>query len=128
MSPHLLQRVVDPEGRLQETGVSVPWISDVIRPETAQDVAAIMVNAVRNGSGVLAAVPGAVVGGKTGTAEVGDGLLPHAWFVGFAHENERTVTIAVILEHAGEGADVAAPVFAQIARVALRELGQPVEE
>ncbi len=128
MAPHLLQRVVDPQGNLLETGVSVPWISGVVRPETAQDVAAIMVNAVTNGSGVLAAVPGAVVGGKTGTAEVGDGQAPHAWFTGFAHENERTVAIAVILEHAGEGADVAAPVFARVARVALRELGQPVED
>jgi peptidoglycan glycosyltransferase len=87
-----------------------------------------MATAVREGSGVFAAVPGATVGGKTGTAELGSDRTPHAWFVGFAHENERTVIIAVLVENAGQGADVAAPIFARVAAVALREVGEPVEE
>lgn len=126
--PRLMQQVLDPAGRVRESGGVTTWIGNVIQPETAQQVAAIMVNAVRNGSGVLAQVPGAIVGGKTGTAEVGEDRQPHAWFIGFAHENERTVVIAVIVEHGGEGADVAAPVFARVANAALREAGQPVDE
>ncbi len=55
---------------------------------------------------------------KTGTAESGDGL-PHAWFAGYTMAEENTglpdIAIAVILEHAGEGSDYAAPVFRRIA-------------
>ncbi len=55
---------------------------------------------------------------KTGTAESGDGL-PHAWFAGYTMAEESTglpdIAIAVILEHAGEGSDYAAPVFRRIA-------------
>jgi hypothetical protein len=38
------------------------------------------------------------------------------------------VVIVVLLENAGEGSQVAAPVFAELAKVALGSLGQPVEE
>ncbi len=55
---------------------------------------------------------------KTGTAESGDGL-PHAWFAGYTMAEENTglpdIAIAVVLEHAGEGSDYAAPVFRRIA-------------
>lgn len=127
-APHLLDRVIEPDGDVGRLGRTNPWITGVMRPETAQQAAAIMATAVREGSGVFAAVSGATVGGKTGTAEVGSGQAPHAWFVGFAHENDRTVIIAVIVENGGQGADVAAPLFARVARVALREVGEPVEE
>jgi len=48
--------------------------------------------------------------GKTGTAEtvVDD---PHAWFAGYAPADEPEVVVAVLLEHAGEGSEQAAPVF-----------------
>jgi cell division protein FtsI/penicillin-binding protein 2 len=72
----------------------------------------MMVEVVRNGSGVFAAVPGLTVGGKTGTAEVGEGIPPHAWFIGFAADPTRTVVIAVMVENGGQGADIAAPIFA----------------
>lgn len=53
------------------------------------------------------------VAGKTGTAESGQ-EKPHAWFVGYAPADDPHVTIAVILEHAGEGSKEAAPLFRQI--------------
>jgi peptidoglycan glycosyltransferase len=127
-TPHFLERVQAPDGDVLETGQATPWVTGVIRPETAQQTAEIMVNAVQNGSGVRARVPGIVIGGKTGTAEIGPDRVPHAWFIGFAHENERTVVMAIIVENGGEGADVAAPLFARLAPVALRELGRPVPE
>ena len=64
------------------------------------------------------------VAGKTGTAEAPPGL-PHAWFVGYAPAEPYTtpdgrlvetpeLAIAVVLEHAGEGSDVAAPLFRRV--------------
>jgi len=87
-----------------------------------------MITVVEKGSGQPARVQGLTVGGKTGTAQVGGGLAPHAWFIGFAQEGDRSVVIAVMLENAGEGHDVAAPIFARLADIAMRHLGEAVEE
>jgi penicillin-binding protein 2 len=84
-------------------------------------------NVTHSGSGTAThrfqdfAVP---VAGKTGTAEAPPGL-PHAWFIGYAPAEPFTapdgravegpeLAIAVVLENAGEGSDVAAPVFRRV--------------
>ena len=53
------------------------------------------------------------VAGKTGTAESGQ-RLPHAWFAGYAPADDPQIAIAVVVEHAGEGAAHAAPLFRQV--------------
>jgi peptidoglycan glycosyltransferase len=126
--PHLVQSVTDPSGNPLAGEPSDHWISDAMRPETAELVRGMMVQVVRNGSGVRANLAGFVVGGKTGTAQVGDDSAPHAWFTGFVQGAERAVVVTVIIENGGEGSQVAAPIFAQIADVAMRHLGEPVEE
>ena len=90
-----------------------------MKPETAQAVHDMMVGVVKGGTGGTAAVPGLVVGGKTGTAQLGGSAEPHGWFVGFAQAKDRGVVIAVVIENGGEGAQAAAPIFAQLARQAL---------
>jgi len=68
------------------------------------------------------------VGGKTGTAQLGGDLAADAWFIGFAQDGDRSVVIAVVVENAGQGHDVAAPIFGRLADIALHHLGEPVEE
>lgn len=53
---------------------------------------------------------GFTFGGKTGTAETGGSLPPHAWFIGFAPADEPLVAVAVLVEHGGDGATAAAPI------------------
>jgi penicillin-binding protein 2 len=63
------------------------------------------------------------VAGKTGTAEAPGAIsLPHSWFAGYAPSNcdelaegcEDQIAVAVLVENAGEGSTVAAPLFRQV--------------
>jgi peptidoglycan glycosyltransferase len=58
--------------------------------------------------------------GKTGTAQLDTGL-PHSWFTGFAPydgDPARRLAFAVIVEHGGYGARVAAPVAREVMEAA----------
>jgi peptidoglycan glycosyltransferase len=62
------------------------------------------------------------VAGKTGTAQVETGL-PHSWFVGFApFDGVHQIAFAVVVEHGGYGAQIAAPIARQVVEAA-RDLG-----
>ena len=52
------------------------------------------------------------VAGKTGTAQLDHGE-PHSWFAGFAPSNapaDKRIALAVVVEHGGYGAKLAAPI------------------
>lgn len=52
---------------------------------------------------------------KTGTAELpGKSKLPHAWFTVFAPFKEPEIVLTVLVEEAGEGSNVAAPIAKEI--------------
>jgi peptidoglycan glycosyltransferase len=99
------------------------WLRNTMRAGTARAVREMLIYNVAEGGLARAAVPGAVTGGKTGTAQLGGGQAPHAWFVGFAERDGQTVVLAVVVENGGSGAQVAAPIFSQVADAALRALG-----
>ncbi len=86
----------------------------VIPAADAQAISAAMVQAVEGPLGrqftTGAKVPGITTAGKSGTAELGGTGEPHSWFIGFAPAEAPTVVIAVIVERAGRGAEVAAPI------------------
>ena len=61
-----------------------------------------------------AKVSGVTTAGKTGTAELGSGQRPHAWFVGFAPAEQPRIVVAVIIEHGGSAALNAAPLAGDV--------------
>ena len=86
--------------------------------EVASTMVSFMVEGVDNGYAAKAAISGVKVGGKTGTAEVGDGTS-HSWFIGFAPADTPRIAVAVIMEHQGSGSDFATPAAQQVMRAAL---------
>ncbi len=57
-----------------------------------------------------ARIRGVTTAGKSGTAELGGTGEPHSWFIGFAPAEQPRIAIAVLVEQAGRGAEVASPI------------------
>jgi peptidoglycan glycosyltransferase len=115
MTPHLTDRIVDPEGRIVER-VSPHLQSVVMKPSTARSVSSMMEAVVNEGTGTAAQIPGVQVAGKTGTAETQIGTaINNVWFIAFAPAQNPRVAVAVTLQHVpGQGAAFAAPVAKQV--------------
>ncbi len=74
--------------------------------------------------------PGLEVCAKSGTAEVGGGKSPHAWFAGFCANENYPLAFVVLLENGGSGSGEAGPVASaalQAAKEALDREAQAVE-
>jgi peptidoglycan glycosyltransferase len=90
-------------------------------PSTARRLRKLMADVVRKGTGTNAAIRGATVGGKTGTAQhgIGNAGTPYAWFVSWAQGDrdlEPKVAVAVVVEDSAAnrrditGGGLAAPI------------------
>jgi hypothetical protein len=113
-----------------------PRFVRVTRPRVAREVARMMRAVVAYGTGTAAAIPGAEVAGKTGTAELASTVPPHghdqqpqqapkvpntdAWFVAFAPSRRPRIAVGVLLPEAGAGGDVAAPAARGVLAAALQ--------
>lgn len=69
---------------------------------------------VDHGTAGAQKIPGLQWGGKTGSAENSHGPMSHGWFVGMAPLDNPRIAIAVIVENAGHGGTVAAPIAKEI--------------
>jgi penicillin-binding protein 2 len=68
------------------------------------------------GTGWRSSVPGIVVGGKTGSAQNPHGDESHALFIACAPHDDPVIAIAVVVENAGGGGAVAAPIAGEVLR------------
>jgi penicillin-binding protein 2 len=68
------------------------------------------------GTGGRANVPGVPVGGKTGSAENPQSKKTHALFIACAPVDHPVIAISAVLENAGHGGSVAAPVAGSVLR------------
>ncbi|MFF3333681.1 penicillin-binding transpeptidase domain-containing protein [Streptomyces sp. NPDC002888] len=119
-SPYLVERTLRANGATVSTAGPRPT-RQVMLPTTAARMRQLMRDVVREGTGTNAAIRGATVGGKTGTAQhgIGNAGTPYAWFVSWAQGHtdlEAKVAVAVVVEDAsgnrGEitGGGMAAPI------------------
>ena len=113
MEPRLLRSVISPGGTETVTFESAVF-RHVMSAETARTVKNLMYQVVASGTGTQAAVAGHRICGKTGSAEIDGQENTNAWFVGFIDEESTPYALAVLVEDAGGGGSVAAPVAKKI--------------
>ncbi|MFI2201682.1 penicillin-binding transpeptidase domain-containing protein [Streptomyces sp. NPDC020192] len=127
--PYLVERTTRHSGETVAGSGAHP-VRQVMNPSTAVRLKELMTDVVREGTGTRATIPGAIVGGKTGTAQhgVGNSGVPYAWFVSWAQAEgalEPQVAVAVVVEDAsadrGEisGGGDAAPIARDVMRAVL---------
>ena len=85
----------------------------LIDADTAQVVGDMMANNVRETYG-SSRFPNMDICAKSGTAEVGSGKKPNAWFAGFLRNSDAPYAFVVVLEEGGSGANAAGNVAAQV--------------
>jgi penicillin-binding protein A len=119
MRPYVVGKITDSGGKTIERR-KPHEIRRAIKTQTANELTAMMVAAVRSGTGTAAQIPGIQVAGKTGTAETGVAGTNTVWFVCFAPAEAPRVAIAVVLERQhGFGGTIAAPIAKQVMEVLL---------
>jgi penicillin-binding protein A len=111
MRPRLTDRIVQKDGRVKEK-IQPDLQAVVMKPETAEQLTAMMSRVVEEGTGTAAALSGITVAGKTGTAEVGaNAEFTQPWFICFAPVEDPRMAVAVTVERTqGQGGTVAAPI------------------
>jgi peptidoglycan glycosyltransferase len=97
MTPHVMKEIRDSTGGVLRTFEPKVW-KNAVSPQSAATMRDAMVGVVEGGTGTAARIPGIVVGGKTGTAQIDtagpdQGVL--AWFTCFAGPSGATPTVAV---------------------------------
>jgi len=125
MKPHLMDSFTDQNGELIEVYKPLIWQS-VLSRQDALSMQLAMEMTAASGTATNLAIPGVVVGGKTGTAQV-DADRPddtHGWIIGYAGPKDRelTLAIAVIVESVpGQGQLTGGTDAAPIAKEVLLE-------
>lgn len=136
VAPQLVAGTIGSDGRMQPG--PDPAMRNVLKRSSARALTSMMREVVCRGTGELAQIPGMSVAGKTGTGykvfdngtyQGDDGQRKYfATFVGFFPADDPQITILVSIDEPDPttqdrfGGTAAAPVFADLAQVAIREL------
>jgi cell division protein FtsI (penicillin-binding protein 3) len=137
VAPKLVKGVINDQGVLEETEPSAS--RQVISPETARTMIGLMSDVVNYGTAEAAKLDGVTVAGKTGTSYVvqenntytdDEGKKAYyASFVGTFPAEDPQVTILVSIDQPNPesrdrfGGTASAPLFAELAQIAISELG-----
>lgn len=89
------------------------YFTTAISEEALETVRIALAGVVDHGTGTLARVTNIEVCGKTGTSQNPHGE-DHSLFVGFAPANDPRILVCLVVENAGHGGSVAAPITSRI--------------
>src|SRR6202795_4064845 len=125
IDPHMIRRVTSYDGALLEQ--AHPVVHDVLEPDVARTMTAMLEDVVQFGTGMPARALGRPAGGKTGTTND----FTDAWFLGFTPQLTAGVWVgyddtAVSLGKPETGAIAALPIWLEFMQGALA--GKPVED
>lgn len=90
--------------------------STLISADTAEKVAELMAYNVEATYGTTR-FPNMDLCAKSGTAEIGEGKTPHAWFAGFLRNEEAPYAFVVLVENGGGGNSVAGTVAGRVLNI-----------
>ena len=127
MKPQLIERKIYPNGEVKE--IAPQEIRRVIRKETAEKLSQMLLSVVENGHGKRAKVPGYLIGGKTGTAQIAkvgekgyeEGIAVGS-FAGFAPVGDPQFTVLVKIYNPKDvqwAESTAAPAFSRVMKFLL---------
>ncbi|SFU27192.1 penicillin-binding protein 2 [Pseudoduganella namucuonensis] len=129
MKPHLVKIVEDGATKARKLTVAKESYRIPLKQENVDFIKEAMVGVTTEGTAARAFVnAGYTVGGKTGTAQViaikanekynasklDERLRDNAWFTAFAPADKPRIVIAMIVENAGFGGAVAAPITRKV--------------
>ncbi|MGH7367515.1 MAG: penicillin-binding protein 2, partial [Candidatus Rokuibacteriota bacterium] len=117
--PRLVQRVERADGSLAYASSSQMTDRVDLSPVVWAFLRHALSSVVKDGTGVLAQVPGVDIAGKTGTAQTvsrsdSSKGQDHAWFASFAPADDPQYVVVVLVERGGKGGQVAAPIAREI--------------
>ncbi len=106
--------------RLDSAGIRNKLVQPVastvkLNPEHLNQIKKALTRVVEYGTGRAAHLGEITIAGKTGTAQ-NPPRPDHAWFVGYAPADKPEVVFAVLIENAGHGGAVAAPIVGKLIR------------
>lgn len=113
MEPRLLKKAVAQNGTVRAE-FSEKVYRRVMSSENAALMKEYMRSVITGGTGTRAAISGVKVCGKTGSAELDTQENTNAWFIGFLDEEDAPYALSIVVEDAGGGGSVAAPIARQI--------------
>ncbi|MEQ6896211.1 penicillin-binding transpeptidase domain-containing protein [Microbacterium sp. KR10-403] len=124
MNPRMVDQVVGPDLAVQKTFDDTQF-GRALDEELDKEMVDMMVSNVSEGIATNARIDGVEVGGKTGTAQNGDGEPFTLWFTGFAPADDPQVAVAVVVENgggqgqSGSGNTIAAPIAKKVMEAVL---------
>ncbi|MDK8450541.1 peptidoglycan D,D-transpeptidase FtsI family protein [Corynebacterium mastitidis] len=121
MEPHVVSRITAPDLRELDR-VNAKELNQAVSPEIAAQLTELMRASERSTVGYA----GQDIASKTGTAEHGDGVAPHTWYVAFGPSENADVAVGVVVKDGGNqgqsatGGKVASPVGRAVLNAALQ--------
>jgi peptidoglycan glycosyltransferase len=114
MQPYVIERVVTADGRTIRRFEPREY-GTVMSGEESAILTELMIGVVDHGTGKRINDLPFTVAGKTGSAEFSAiKTQSHAWFTGFAPAEDPQIAVTVIVENAGSGGEVAAPIAGDV--------------